>query len=143
MKSIKSAWRGVCRRARSVDLEFRDLAREFGSSLPESRASLHVVRNFLGQGVHSRVVMETLGHSQVSLTLDTYSHVLPGLRPEAAARMADAIGCQEKDGAQPQAQEPAGFIGKEVSRISRVGTSSTVGLLDSTASVGLRRCGSG
>ena len=28
------------------------------------------------QGVHPRVVMETLGHSQISLTLDTYSHVL-------------------------------------------------------------------
>jgi hypothetical protein len=28
--------------------------------------------------------METLGHSQISLTLDTYSHVLPGLQAEAA-----------------------------------------------------------
>ena len=36
--------------------------------------------------------METLGHSQVSLTLDTYSHVLPSLQAEAATRMNDAIG---------------------------------------------------
>ncbi len=48
----------------------------------------------LAQGVHPRVVMETLGHSQVSLTLDTYSHVLPSLQAEAAKRMDDAIGCQ-------------------------------------------------
>ena len=34
--------------------------------------------------------METLGHSQVSLTLNTYSHVLPALQQDAAARM-DAI----------------------------------------------------
>ncbi len=34
--------------------------------------------------------METLGHSQVSLTLNTYSHVLPALQREAAAKM-DAI----------------------------------------------------
>ena len=31
----------------------------------------------LAQGVHPRVVMETLGHSQISLTMNTYSHVLP------------------------------------------------------------------
>jgi hypothetical protein len=28
--------------------------------------------------------METLGHGQISLALDTYSHVLPGLKAEAA-----------------------------------------------------------
>jgi len=32
----------------------------------------------LTQGVHPRVVMETLGHSQISLTLDTYSHCVAG-----------------------------------------------------------------
>jgi hypothetical protein len=40
--------------------------------------------------VSPRVVMETLGHSQVSLTLNTYSHVLPALQQDAAAKM-DAI----------------------------------------------------
>ena len=34
--------------------------------------------------------METLGHSQVSLTLNTHSHVLPALQQDAAAKM-DAI----------------------------------------------------
>ena len=34
--------------------------------------------------------MVTLGHSQVSLTLNTYSHVLPALQNDAAAKM-DAI----------------------------------------------------
>jgi hypothetical protein len=34
--------------------------------------------------------METLGHSQISLTLNTYSHVLPALQREAAAKM-DAV----------------------------------------------------
>jgi integrase len=41
----------------------------------------------LALGVNQRVVMETLGHSQVSLTLNTYSHVLPSLQRDAAARM--------------------------------------------------------
>lgn len=44
----------------------------------------------MAQGVSPRVVMETLGHSQVSLTLNTYSHVLPSLQQDAAAKM-DAI----------------------------------------------------
>jgi integrase len=36
---------------------------------------------------HPRVVMETLGHSQISLTMNTYSHVIPALQREAADRM--------------------------------------------------------
>ena len=35
----------------------------------------------------ARVVMETLGHWQISLTLNTYSHVIPALQREAADRM--------------------------------------------------------
>ena len=45
----------------------------------------------LTQGVSPRVVMETLGHSQISLTLDTYSHVLPALQREAADEMDKAL----------------------------------------------------
>ncbi len=41
----------------------------------------------LAQGVHPKVVQEMLGHSTVSLTLATYSHVIPGLQVEAAAKM--------------------------------------------------------
>jgi integrase len=44
----------------------------------------------LAQGVSPRVVMEILGHSQISLTLGTYSHVLPELRRQAADRL-DAL----------------------------------------------------
>jgi len=41
----------------------------------------------LAQGVDPRTIMEILGHSQISLTLDTYSHVLPTLQRGAAAKM--------------------------------------------------------
>jgi len=37
------------------------------------------------QGVHPKVVSERLGHSSIGITLDTYSHVLPGMQEEAAA----------------------------------------------------------
>ena len=51
----------------------------------------HTAATFLlAQGVDARTIMETLGHSQISLTLNTYSHVLPALQQEAAAKL-DAI----------------------------------------------------
>jgi integrase len=41
----------------------------------------------LSMGTHPKVVQELLGHSQISLTLDTYSHVLPGLQGEAVGKL--------------------------------------------------------
>jgi integrase len=41
----------------------------------------------LVQGVHSRVVTETRSHSQISLTMNTDSHVLPALQREAADKI--------------------------------------------------------
>lgn len=41
----------------------------------------------LAAGIHPKVVSERLGHSNVNLTLDTYSHVLPGLQEQAAQSM--------------------------------------------------------
>jgi len=40
--------------------------------------------------VHPKVVSERLGHSRVGVTMDVYSHVLPGMQEEAA-RKVDAI----------------------------------------------------
>lgn len=45
----------------------------------------------LAKGVHARVVMELLGHSQISLTLDTYSHVIPALQHEAVDRLDELL----------------------------------------------------
>jgi len=41
----------------------------------------------VAQGVPSRVVMDVLGHSQIGLTMNTYAHVIPELRRDAADRM--------------------------------------------------------
>ncbi|HHY96353.1 MAG TPA: site-specific integrase, partial [Firmicutes bacterium] len=38
----------------------------------------------LKKGVHPKVVQERLGHSSINITMDTYSHVLPGMQKEAA-----------------------------------------------------------
>ncbi|MEP7054256.1 MAG: site-specific integrase, partial [Actinomycetota bacterium] len=60
------------------------------------RARLHDARHtaatlLLAQGVPARVAMQILGHSQIGLTLGTYSHVIPELAHDAAARMAEAL----------------------------------------------------
>lgn len=41
----------------------------------------------LQAGVHPKIVSERLGHATISLTLDTYSHVLPDMQQEAAAAL--------------------------------------------------------
>ena len=42
-------------------------------------------------GVPAKVASERLGHSTVSITLDLYSHVSPGLQEDAAERVAAAV----------------------------------------------------
>ena len=38
----------------------------------------------LKAGIHPKIVSERLGHANIGITLDTYSHVLPGLQERAA-----------------------------------------------------------
>ena len=45
----------------------------------------------LKEGVHPKVVSERLGHASVVITLDTYSHVLPGLQEEAALKFEEGL----------------------------------------------------
>ena len=40
----------------------------------------------LAQGVSLRVIMETLGHNQIGVSMNTYAHVIPALREDATAR---------------------------------------------------------
>ena len=47
-------------------------------------------------GVHPKIVSERLGHANIGITLDTYSHVVPGLQ-EAAALRFDALINSEAD----------------------------------------------
>ena len=45
----------------------------------------------LSQNVHPKIVSERLGHSSISITLDTYSHVLPDMQKEAAEKLNDLM----------------------------------------------------
>jgi integrase len=44
------------------------------------------------RNVHPKFVQELLGHASVAITLDTYSHMLPGMGSEAADAMTEALG---------------------------------------------------
>jgi integrase len=43
--------------------------------------------HMLASGVHPKIAQERLGHSSVGITLDLYSHVLPGMQAEAVNRV--------------------------------------------------------
>ena len=45
----------------------------------------------LKQGIHPKIVQERLGHASVQITLDTYSHVSPGLQEAAALRFDESL----------------------------------------------------
>jgi len=72
----------------------RNLRREFKAILEAAELGhlrIHELRHtcaslLLAQKAHPNVVHEILGHSQITLTLDTYSHLIPGLAAEAAQR---------------------------------------------------------
>jgi integrase len=45
----------------------------------------------LAAGIHPKVVQERLGHSSITVTLDTYSHAIPAMQEDAAARVAALV----------------------------------------------------
>lgn len=74
---------------RSSNREFRNVARQAG--LPES-VHFHMLRHtfatvHLLNGTPAKVVQEALGHTTISQTLNTYSHVLPTMQHDAASTL--------------------------------------------------------
>ncbi|NTJ64436.1 tyrosine-type recombinase/integrase [Agrobacterium rhizogenes] len=45
----------------------------------------------LAAGVHPKVASERLGHSTIGITLDLYSHVMPGMQADAAEQVDAAL----------------------------------------------------
>jgi hypothetical protein len=59
-----------------------DFARQRKLEVFHSHAS-----QLLRAGIHPKVVSERLGHASIGITLDTYSHVMPGMQAQAAERI--------------------------------------------------------
>jgi len=76
--SITHAWMKLARRTGMKGIRLHD-ARHTHASL------------MLKQGIHPKIVQERLGHSSIQITLDTYSHVAPGLQQAAANRFDDIV----------------------------------------------------
>jgi integrase len=56
-------------------------------------------------GVPDKVVQEILGHSQISMTMDIYSHVLPDMQQDAMTKMNDLFGSGIPDDSTGDAQK--------------------------------------
>jgi integrase len=52
--------------------------------------------HMLASGVHPKVASERLGHSKVGITLDLYSHVMPGMQDDAIAKVDAALRAAQK-----------------------------------------------
>jgi integrase len=72
-------WKPLLRRAGLPDVRFHDLRHTCATLL-------------LTKCVNPKIVSEMLGHSSIAITLDTYSHVMPGLGDVAANAMEEALG---------------------------------------------------
>lgn len=76
--SVTQAWRRLARRAGLKGIRLHD-ARHTHATL------------MMKQGIHPKIVQERLGHASIQITLDTYSHVVPGLQEAAAARFDEVM----------------------------------------------------
>lgn len=76
--NLSTAFAAFVRQSEIKHLRFHDLRHTHATQL-------------LKEGVHPKVVSERLGHSTVAITLDTYSHVLPGMQKDAVARLDTAL----------------------------------------------------
>ncbi len=75
---LRSWFRPLLAKAGLPPVRFHDLRHSYASIA-------------LARGVHPKVVQEAMGHSTISVTLDTYSHVVPSLQRDAAREMGDAL----------------------------------------------------
>ena len=71
-RSLTHAWHRMLARTSLRRIRFHDLRHTHATHL-------------LSSGVHPKVASERLGHSKVGITLDLYSHVLPGMQADAAS----------------------------------------------------------
>ena len=81
-------------------LQPRSITRQWDVLLANNKAlpriRFHDLRHahathLLSSGVHPKIASERLGHSKVGITLDLYSHVMPGMQEDAAASVDRAL----------------------------------------------------
>jgi integrase len=75
---VLERFKTVLKKAELPDIRFHDLRHSAATML-------------LGMKVHPKIVQELLGHNQISMTMDIYSHVLPTMQEEAMNMINEAL----------------------------------------------------
>lgn len=76
-----------------VSRVFQSRAKRYGLPVIRVHDCRHTFATLaLEAGVHPKVVQERLGHANISITMDLYSHVSPAMQSDAAQRVANLIG---------------------------------------------------
>ena len=78
-RDVLDALKSLLEQAGLPDIRFHDLRHSCATML-------------LGMNVHPKIVQEILGHSQISMTMDIYSHILPTMQEEAMHKIDEALG---------------------------------------------------
>lgn len=90
----------VFAQADGMPVQPNSLTHEFTRILAQSstlpRIRFHDLRHshatqLLSSGIHPKIAQERLGHSSIGITLDLYSHVMPGMQEDAAAKVDAAM----------------------------------------------------
>ncbi len=84
LNKVLERFKTLLKKAELPDIRFHDLRHSAASIL-------------LSMGVHPKIVQELLGHNQISMTMDTYSHVLPTMQGDAMNKLNDALMEQQED----------------------------------------------
>ncbi len=78
--------------ARNMYEDFKKLLKRIGLPVIRFHDLRHTAATLmLQQGIHPKIVQERLGHADISMTLNTYSHVLPSMQEEAAKKMDELL----------------------------------------------------
>lgn len=75
---LNRSFKPLLRRAGLPMIRFHDLRHTFATLM-------------FSNGEHPKIVQEILGHAQITLTLDTYSHVLPSMQEGAVGRLGELL----------------------------------------------------
>lgn len=88
----------VCCRSDGMPFDPRQLSKTFAALSRRLNLSIRFhdlrhthISHLLKAGVHPKVASERAGHASVSITLDVYSHVLPGMQEDAANLINEAL----------------------------------------------------
>ncbi len=98
--AVTLAFKRILKRAGLRDIRVHDLR--------HTHATL-----MLREGIHPKVVSERLGHANINITLDTYSHVLPGLQEDAAEKFDNIFDdVSKEENSEPSVSNPLAKSGE-------------------------------